>query len=230
MVLPLRDTPRTRGRPWVNWFLLAANIVIFLIEVASPQAGQWLVSNFALRPTALLSPAAWAATGGWPLVTLVSSSFLHGSWGHVVGNMLYLWVFGDNIEDRLGHGRYLLFYVLCTALSGIAHALANPTSPVPTIGASGAVAGVLGGYILSYPRARVLTLVPIGPIVPALRVPAWVFLGLWFLVQLWSGLAPIWLHDLTQTVAFWAHINGFLSGIALAQILAPRRTVANRGE
>ncbi|MBP2018490.1 membrane associated rhomboid family serine protease [Symbiobacterium terraclitae] len=229
MVLPLRDSPRVRNRPWVNWALLAANIGIFLLEVGSPAVGEWLVETFALRPTELLSLPAWAALGGWPLVTLFASPFLHGSWGHVLGNMLYLWVFGDNIEERLGHRRYLVFYLLCAALSGIAHAVANPTSDVPTIGASGAVAGVLGGYIFSYPRARILTLVPVGYLVPAVRVPAWIFLGLWFLVQLASGLAPIWLHDLVQNVAFWAHINGFLSGVALAQILAPRRPVENRG-
>jgi len=230
MVLPLRDSPRVRSRPWVNWLLLTANLAIFLLEVGSPAAGEWLVENLALVPTDLLSPSAWAASGGRPLVTLFASAFLHGSWGHVLGNMLYLWVFGDNIEERLGHWRYLLFYLLCAALANVAHAVANPTSAVATIGASGAVAGVLGGYIFSYPRARVLTLVPIGPIVPAVRLPAWVFLGLWFLVQLASGLAPIWLHDLVQNVAFWAHINGFLSGVALAQILAPRRPVGNRGE
>lgn len=226
LVLPLRDSPAVRRRPWVNWALIALNFAVFLLEMASPVTGEWLIGNFALRPTALLSPDAWAASGGWPLVTLFTSAFLHGSWGHVLGNMLYLWIFGDNLEDRLGHGRYLLFYVLCIALANLAHAVANPTSPIPTIGASGAVAGVLGGYILSFPRARVLALVPIGAFVPAVRVPAWAFLGLWFLVQLASGLAPIWLHDLTQTVAFWAHINGFLSGVALAQLLSPRQEKA----
>jgi len=231
LVLPLRDSPAVRRRPWVNWALIALNLFIFLVEMASPATGQWLIGTCALRPAALLSPEAWAATGGWPLVTLFTSAFLHGSWGHVLGNMLYLWIFGDNLEERLGHGRYLLFYGICIGLANLAHAVANPTSPIPTIGASGAVAGVLGGYILCFPRARVLALVPIGAFVPAVRVPAWVFLGLWFLVQLASGLAPIWLHDLTQTVAFWAHISGFLSGVALAQLLAPEGIQAeNRGE
>lgn len=205
--------------------MILLNVTIFGGEAATPELGNQLIGALAVIPAEVLSPAAWAASGGWPLLTLFTSVFLHGSWGHLLGNMLYLWVFGDNIEDRLGHGRYLLFYLLCAFLANIAHVVANPTSTVPTIGASGAVAGVLGGYILSFPRARVLTLVPIGFIIPAIRIPAWAYLGFWFLAQLASGLAPLWVQDLTQNVAFWAHINGFLSGIALAQILGPREPV-----
>jgi membrane associated rhomboid family serine protease len=219
MVFPLRDSVRTRRRPWVTYSLIFVNLAVFLLELAAGSSASLLVSTFAVVPTRVLNPGFWLATAGWPLVTLVTSTFVHGSWGHVVGNMLYLWVFGDNIEDLLGKGRFLLFYLLCGALANVAHILANPTSGVPTIGASGAVAGVLGGYILSYPRARVLTLIPIGFFVPAIKVPAWAYLGLWFLVQLASGLAPIWVSDVTRTVAFWAHISGFLSGIALVPLL-----------
>ncbi|MFZ5816604.1 MAG: rhomboid family intramembrane serine protease [Bacillota bacterium] len=229
MVFPLRDSPRTRRRAWVTPALVLLNLLVFLLEASSPAAAMALIRTFAVVPTDVLDPAVWLATGGWPLVTMFSSVFLHGSWGHLVGNMLYLWVFGDNIEDRLGRGRFIAFYLLCGLLANIAHILANPTSDVPTIGASGAVAGVLGGYILAFPRARVLTLVPIGLFVPAIRVPAWAYLGLWFVVQLASGLAPLWLRDMTQTVAFWAHINGFLSGIALAQLLRPRAPAPEPG-
>lgn len=221
MVLPLRDSVRTRKTPWVIYALITANLALFAAEVAGGRAAYRLLSVLSVIPARMLDPHVWLLTFGWPLVTLVTSTFLHGSWTHVIGNMLYLWVFGDNIEDRLGRGRFILFYLLCGALANVAHVLANPTSRVPTIGASGAVAGVLGAYILSYPRARVLTLVPIGLIVPAFRVPAWAYLGLWFVLQLVSGLAPIWARELTQTVAFWAHISGFLTGIALVRLLDP---------
>lgn len=221
MAFPLRDSVRTRNRPWVTYSLIAANVAVFVLELASGLDAYELVSLFAVIPRLLLNPAVWAATAGWPAVTLFTSTFLHGSWGHLLGNMLYLWVFGDNVEDWLGRWQFLLFYLLCGALASVAHVLANPASGVPTIGASGAVAGVLGGYILGFPRARVLTLIPIGFFVPAIRIPAWTYLGFWFLVQLASGLAPIWVRELTQTVAFWAHISGFLAGIALARLLAP---------
>lgn len=219
MVIPLRDNIRTRRRPWVTYLLILVNLAIFFREVEAGPAGYHLLEQFAFVPAEFLDPAVWAQTAGWPLVTLVTATFLHGSWMHVLGNMLYLWIFGDNIEDLLGRGRYLLFYVLCGAVGNLAHALANPTSLLPTLGASGAVAGVLGAYILTYPRARILTLVPIGIFVPAVRLPAWVYLGLWFLIQLASGLAPIWVHGLSQTVAFWAHISGFLCGMLLVRTL-----------
>lgn len=229
MVLPLRDSVRTRGRSWVTYGLILINLAVFLLEAVGGPVASNLIAYFAVIPAEAFSLKGWIATGGWPLVTLVTSTFLHGSWGHVLGNMLYLWVFGDNVEDRLGHGRYLLFYLLSGVLANIAHILANPGSQVPTIGASGAVAGVLGGYILLFPKAKVLTLIPIGFFVPAIRVPAWTYLSLWFLVQLASGLAPIWVRDMTQTVAFWAHISGFLSGIALAGLFRPLTKLPETG-
>jgi len=221
MVLPLRDSVDTRKTPWVTYALIATNLFIFAMEVAGGRTVWHMLVSLSVIPAQFLRPSLWVSMGGWPLLTLVTSTFLHGSWAHVLGNMLYLWVFGDNIEDKLGRGRFVLFYILCGALANVAHILANPTSTVPTIGASGAVAGVLGAYILSYPRARVLTLIPIGLFVPAIRVSAWVYLGLWFVLQLISGLAPIWARELTQSVAFWAHISGFLTGIALARLLDP---------
>ncbi len=221
MTFPLRDSVRTRSRPWVTYTLILLNVLVFLLEVASGTAAYDLLMSFAVVPIQALSPAFWLASLGWPIVTLFTSTFFHGSWTHLIGNMLYLWVFGDNVEDWLGHGRFILFYILCGVLAGVAHIFANPTSTTPTIGASGAVAGVLGGYILRYPRARVLTLMPIGFFVPAFPVPAWAYLGFWFIVQLASGLAPIWVQEVTQTVAFWAHISGFLVGIALARLMGP---------
>lgn len=221
MVFPIRDSTPSRRQPWVTRGLIALNLLVFLAEVAADQAIYGLLELFAVVPSQALALRVWVATGGWPLVTLFTSTFFHGSWLHLLGNMLYLWVFGDNVEDILGHGRYILFYLLCGALANVAHILANPTSPVPTIGASGAVAGVLGAYLLSFPRARILTLIPLGIFIPAVPVRAWLFLAVWFLMQLYSGLAPIWAADTVQAVAFWAHISGFLSGFALIRLLRP---------
>lgn len=223
MVLPVYDNLRVRRRPWVNYILILLNLAVFLVEATSGTGAYWLLALFAVVPQAVLSPVFWLQSAGWPLISLIASTFLHGSWVHVLGNMLYLWIFGDNVEDLLGHGRYLLFYLLCGVLANVAHVLANPQSAVPTIGASGAVAGVLGAYILSFPRAKVLTLIPLGIFVPAVRAPAWIYLSLWFLLQLYSGLAPIWVQDHAQQVAFWAHISGFLSGFALVRLMRPER-------
>ncbi|HWI60791.1 MAG TPA: rhomboid family intramembrane serine protease [Symbiobacteriaceae bacterium] len=222
MVFPLRDSIRARRRPWVTWGLVAANLLVFIAEIAADRSVYGLLELFGVVPTQALALRVWIATGGWPLVTLITSTFFHGSWLHLLGNMLYLWVFGDNVEDLLGHGRYLLFYILCGALANLAHIFANPTSPVPTIGASGAVAGVLGAYLFSFPQARVLTLFHLGIIIPAVPVRAWLYLVLWFLSQLYSGLSPIWVSGGAQSVAFWAHISGFLSGFALVRLLAPK--------
>lgn len=221
MVFPIRDSVTTRRQPWMTNTLVLINVLFFLAEVGLGRHARALIELLAIVPVQALDPSYWALTLGWPLATLFTSTLLHGSWSHLIGNMIYLWVFGDNIEDLLGRWRFLAFYILCGIFAGVAHILAYPTSDMPTIGASGAVSGVLGAYILSFPRARVLTLVPIGLIVPAVRVPAWAYLSLWFLAQLASGLAPIWVREMTQAIAFWAHIAGFLGGIALVRLLAP---------
>ena len=152
----------------------------------------------------------------WPaLFPLISANFLHGGWLHLLGNMLYLWVFGDNIEGCLGHPGYLIIYLLLGAGSQLLHLLSAPLSPVPLIGASGAIAGILGAYLILYPHSRVVTLVPLGFFITLIRIPAVIFLALWFLLQLANaftiGMAP----GIQQPVAWWAHIGGFLLGIAL---------------
>lgn len=221
MVIPLRDSVRGRTVPWTTYSLLAANVLVFLLQVTGNDRFVRLLTAFALIPAHLFDTGYLLRSGFWPVATIFTSTFLHGSWLHLIGNMLYLWVFGDNVEDRLGHWRFLAFYLLCGGLAGLAHGLANPASTMPTIGASGAVAGVLGAYVFSYPRARVLTLIPIGWIVPALRIPVWIYLGIWFLLQLYSGLMPLWAHEMANLVAWWAHISGFLVGIALVRLMAP---------
>lgn len=162
-------------------------------------------------------------TGQWTVAsTVVTAMFLHGGWMHLIGNMLYLWVFGDNVEDRLGRLQYLLFYLLTGVVANLAQVLADPQSPVPLIGASGAVAGVLGAYFLTYPRARVLTLMPLGIFITMVQVPAVVFLFLWFVLQLLNGVASIGIPQIAGQVAWWAHIGGFITGMVLIRWF-PRR-------
>ncbi len=157
------------------------------------------------------------------LLTPVFAMFLHGGWLHIIGNMLYLYIFGDNVEDILGHGRYLLFYLLCGVASFVFQILAMSRSMVPNVGASGAIAGVLGAYILLFPRARVVTLVPILIIFTVVEIPAYIFLGIWFLIQFLSGAATIGRTSALQGgVAWWAHIGGFLFGMLLLKAMAPR--------
>ncbi len=158
------------------------------------------------------------------LLTPVFAMFLHGGWLHIIGNMLYLYIFGDNVEDTLGHGRYVFFYLLCGLASFVFQILAMPRSMVPNIGASGAIAGVLGAYILLFPRARVVTLVPILIIFTVVEIPAYIFLGIWFLLQFLSGAATIGRTSALQGgVAWWAHIGGFLFGMLLLKAMVPRR-------
>ena len=147
--------------------------------------------------------------------------FLHAGWFHLIGNMWFLWIFGDNVEDRLGHFRFLVFYLICGALASLAHILFNLNSVIPSVGASGAVAGVLGAYLVTYPFARVLTLIPLFFLWPVVELPAILVLGFWFLVQLLNGTAPVAVASETAGgVAWWAHIGGFLAGIVLLLILA----------
>jgi hypothetical protein len=159
----------------------------------------------------------------WELLTPLSAMFLHGGWGHLLGNMLYLYIFGNNVEDTLGRGRYLLFYLTCGVLSFLAQVVLQSNSMVPNVGASGAIAGVLGAYFLLFPRARILTLVPLFFFFPLVEIPAFFFLGIWFLMQFLSGAATIGhVSALAGGVAWWAHIGGFLAGMLLVKLLLPR--------
>jgi membrane associated rhomboid family serine protease len=159
------------------------------------------------------------------LLTPLSAMFLHGGWMHLLGNMLYLYIFGDNVEGTLGRGRYLLFYLACGALSFLAQIAFQSNSMVPNIGASGAIAGVLGAYFLLFPKARILTLLPLFFFFPVVEIPAFFFLGIWFLLQFMSGAATIGKTSaLTGGVAWWAHIGGFLAGMILLKLIVPRGT------
>lgn len=229
-MIPLRDSIRTRHFPVVNTILVVLNVAVFILEATStPAQRAALIWAFALVP-ARLRPEYLAMAGYWPLITLITSAFLHGSVLHIIGNLIYLWVFGDNVEDLLGRWGYLGFYLGCAVAAGVAHMAFNPTSAVPTLGASGAIAGVLGAYLVTYPKAKVLTLVPIGFFVPAIRVPAWVYLPIWFAIQLTSGVLTLRAGSQpAQGVAWWAHVAGFLTGAVLVMVFG-RRPNAERQE
>jgi membrane associated rhomboid family serine protease len=202
-MIPLRDVIPSRTTPFVTIGIIALNVLAFWFELSlSPNTRQLFLRAYGVVP----ADFAW--------LTLFSSMFLHGGWLHIIGNMWYLWIFGDNVEDRLGHGRYLVFYLLCGAVAALAQTLVNPDSYVPTIGASGSIAGVMGAYFVLYPRSRVLTLIPLFIFIEIIEIPALFFLGFWFLMQLFSGAGSIAQTTGTQGgIAFWAHVAGFLAGL-----------------
>ncbi len=204
----------------MNFGLIALNSAVFLYQLSLGEQLTDFVYAYGLIPFRFLhmvprDPA--------ELLTPLSAMFLHGGWAHLLGNMLYLHIFGDNIEDRLGHGRYLLFYLACGVLSFLAQVAFQPHSMVPNVGASGAIAGLLGAYFLLFPRARVLTLLPLLFFFPLVEIPAFFFLGIWFLIQFLSGASTIGRTSaLAGGVAWWAHIGGFLAGMLLLRLLQPR--------
>ncbi|RJQ11817.1 MAG: rhomboid family intramembrane serine protease [Bacillota bacterium] len=232
-MIPLRDSVRSRRFPLVTTLIIVGNALVFLYQLTLTREALVLFTlKWGFTPAMLFGPEGTTApppfgipglgAGGIsPLVTLVTSTFLHGGWSHILFNMLFLWVFGDNVEDRLGKGRFVLFFLLAGVAGNLTHALAAPNADVPVIGASGAVAGVLGAYFLAFPRSRITSLVFLGIFVTIARVPAVVFLLLWFVIQLFSGLASIGAAG--QVVAWWAHIGGFVAGAALFAILRSRR-------
>jgi membrane associated rhomboid family serine protease len=221
-MIPLRDNNPRRTFPFVTYALVALNILAFLWEVSlGPDLDRALMS------VSFIPVRFWIA-GNWiaDLMTIVISMFLHGGLLHIGSNMLYLWIFGDNIEDRLGHGRYLIFYLACGFLATLAHAFFSPGSRVPAIGASGAIAGVLGAYLILFPHARVLTLIPIFFFITLRELPAVILLGLWFVLQLFSGVGSLGVTDAQDLggVAYFAHIGGFVAGLILVALLGGLRT------
>ena len=213
-MIPLRDTIPSGRVPIFNYLIIAANVVVFAYETSlSDRQTVALIAHWGLIPV------------HFRFGNLLTSMFLHGGLLHLLGNMLFLYIFGDNVEDRLGHLRYLVFYLLCGAAAGAAQALSSPDSSVPMVGASGAIAGVLGAYLLFFPGARVVTLVPIFFFLQVLEIPAVFFLGLWFLGQFMLGVSSLGTHAAAGGVAFWAHIGGFVSGMVLGPVLRERRPV-----
>jgi len=195
---------------------MALNLIAFAYEISLGSSLELLLFRFGVVPTQMLKAVQGTAQITLPLLSLFTSLFLHGGWLHLLGNMIYLWVFGDNVEDKLGRVRYLFFYLLCGAAASALHIYVAPTSGMPTIGASGAISGVLGAYLLLFPRARVVTLIPIFFFLQVAELPALVVLGLWFVMQFFNGIAS--LGSVTTRmggIAWWAHIGGFLAGCLL---------------
>jgi membrane associated rhomboid family serine protease len=209
-VIPLRDSLKSRSFPWVTVLLIVTNILVYLGAFQLGPESSHLLEPFIPRRFFHFRGdfLDWARL--WPLV---SAMFLHANLLHLVSNLWFLWVFGDNVEDRLGHGRYLLFYLVCGVASFLVYGLSAPGSTVPALGASGAISGVLGAYLFLFARARILTLVPIIIIPWLVEVPAFVFLGVWFLLQFFYGMVPG--ASGQGGVAWWAHIGGFLAGFLL---------------
>ena len=223
-MIPLRDTIPSRRRAWMMPLLLALNIAAFVLELRQGSALEGFVYRFGVVPAHwfVSSPSDFL---DWPrlFLTLVSAQFLHGGVLHLASNMLYLWIFADNVEDRLGPARFLLLYLGSGIAAAVAQILVSPHSSVPMVGASGAIAGVLGAYLLLFPSARIVTLVPLGWFWETVEIPAFIFLGFWFLLQWFQGLTTIGQVADVGGVAFWAHIGGFVSGMIGIAILRPRR-------
>jgi len=209
-MFPLRDVIPSRTTPFITMAIIAANVLAFLYEQSfDPQSLDVFIRTWGFVPVVF----------AWP--SIFSSMFLHGGLWHLAGNMWSLWIFGDNVEDRLGHFRYLGFYVFCGVVAAVAHFWSDPASAVPTIGASGAIAGIMGAYFVLYPRSRVLTLIFLVFYIDIIEVPAVVFLGFWFLMQLVSGVGALaTTTEAAGGIAFWAHVAGFAVGAALVKLLA----------
>ena len=218
-MIPLRDVIPSRTTPYITVTIIILNVAAWLFEVSlDPETLNRFISVYGVVPAYFSAP------------TLITSMFLHGGWMHIIGNMWYLWIFGDNVEDHLGHGRFIIFYLLCGIVAALGQVFMDPSSTLPTIGASGAIAGVMGAYFVLYPQSRVLTLIPLIIIWEVIELPAFVLLGFWFLLQLFSAgsIAATSSSHGSGGVAFAAHVAGFLVGMAGVFVFRKRDT--NRWE
>ena len=215
-MFPIRDTIQTRNYSVINYALIAANIFVFLIQLNLGDGLNRFIFTYGLVPGRYSIPQiAHFFTAGQQIFSFFSYMFIHGGFWHLIGNMWFLYIFGNSVEDRLGHLRYLLFYILCGIASGLFHLIINWHSKVPTIGASGAIAGVMGAYFLLYPRARILTLIPIIIIPYFIEIPAFLFIGIWFLFQFINATGS---SAHSGGIAWWAHIGGFLFGVIFLKL------------
>jgi membrane associated rhomboid family serine protease len=217
-MIPLRDRNRSETTPFINYLLIGLCTLVFLYELSLGESQETFFGRYAVFPRAVSLGIAGEGPVFPAFLPLVTSMFLHGGWLHLLGNMLYLYIFGDNVEDRLGHGRYLCFYLLCGVGSALAQVWSNPGSEVPLLGASGAIAGVLGAYVLLFPRARILTLIPLIIFFPMIEVPAYVFLGFWFVLQFVQASVSGGAAESGGGVAWWAHAGGFIVGGVLLPV------------
>ncbi|MCZ6875705.1 MAG: rhomboid family intramembrane serine protease [bacterium] len=225
-MIPLRDTIPSSRFPLVTLCLIGVNVLAFLAEISlSTQALDQFFQHWGIVPLRFTHPRLQAN-----YFTLLSSMFMHGGWMHIIFNMWSLWIFGDNVEDRLGRAGFFLFYMLSGLAAGAVHIVTNPLSTVPTVGASGAIAGVMGAYLLLFPHATVVTLIPIFFFIQIVELPAVFFLGFWFLAQLFSGTLSLAAAGAQQAggVAWWAHIGGFVVGFLWAVPLRRRTGIVRR--
>jgi len=220
-MIPIRDMNPRRSFPVVNLVLIALNVAFFFWELSLGPQLEAVMRRVAFIPKEFFEPGQIAAD----TQSMFLSMFLHGGWLHLLSNMLYLWIFGDNIEDRLGHVKYIIFYFACGVLATLAHAFASPNSPLPSVGASGAIAGVLGAYLVLFPSARVMTFIPLGFFLAMRELPALVVLGLWFVIQLFTGVASLQVTTAQDVggVAYFAHIGGFVAGLILIFLMGGRK-------
>lgn len=215
-MIPLRDKNPTQKTPVVNIALIVLNAALFLYQVSLGPAVEQFFFEFGIVPIDVARAFSNPSTYIEGILPFFTSMFLHGGWLHLGGNMLYLWIFGDNVEDKLGHGRYILFYLLCGLVAGVAHVVIDMNSEIPTVGASGAISGVLGAYLIMFPKARVITVIPLFIFLQIAELPALVVLGFWFVMQFFNGLVSLGFETGGMGgVAWWAHIGGFLTGLIL---------------
>ena len=226
-MIPLRDDNPSKTVPFITRGLIVANVLVFVYELSLSDTTHEFLREWGVVPGRLFASLTGDTSLPVELLTLLTSMFLHGGWLHLIGNMWYLWIFGDNVEDRMGHARFLLFYLAAGVFSAVVHSALIPGSPMPTVGASGAIAGVLGAYAFAFPRARVLTLVPILFFFQIIAIPALILLGIWFAFQFIagtmsfggaSGAAPG-----SGGVAWWAHIAGFVFGFLVMMTVSRGR-------
>lgn len=217
-MIPLRDTTKSRTIPFVNYTLIGVCGLVFLLEASLGPASESFIRLFGIIPAKIQATLfQWEFSLG-ALIPLLTSMFIHGGWAHLIGNMLYLYIFGDNVEDRLGHAAYLFFYLLSGVGAALIEVFFQRNSTVPLIGASGAIAGVLGAYFLLFPRAKILTLIPLVIFFPVVEVSAFFFLGFWFLMQFIQGSASAG-TSAEGGIAWWAHAGGFVVGVVLLPVL-----------
>lgn len=214
-MIPLKDTIKSSTFPFVNITFITLNILIFLYQQSLGTHINDFIYHYGLVPSVLLSKSGISLADR--LFPFLSSMFLHGGWMHIIGNMLFLYIFGDNVEDRMGHLKYLIFYIICGVVAALFQVVTNTASQIPMVGASGAISGVLAAYLLFYPRAKILTLVPIFIFIQFVHLPAFVYILLWFGFQLLSGIGALSIPGDVGGVAFWAHIGGFVGGIIIAK-------------
>lgn len=212
-MIPIRDGIPARETPVVNFLLIAANVIVFVLMLSLPESTlDAVVARFAMTPANFADGVSFR-----DIQSVFTSMFIHAGFAHIIGNMIYLWIFGDNVEDRLGHGRYLMFYLVGGVVASLTHMATNWGSVIPTVGASGAIAAVLGAYLVMFPGSQIKTWVPIGRFYKMTVLPAIVVLGFWFIFQLFDGVAAIGGADVGG-VAVWAHIGGFVAGMIMTKL------------